>query len=133
RRRTRPFETLATLAPQGEVLVLRSARSARLEARALGLLRRPRPGMTAWVTSLRLDLRELDHLRPALGLLGDELAEFRGRQDQNGAAHVLEPPLDLRIGERGIDLAVEQIDDFRGRLGRRANSGPAAAHIARHR
>jgi hypothetical protein len=32
-----PFETLATLAPQGEVLVLRSARSARLEARALGL------------------------------------------------------------------------------------------------
>jgi len=40
-----PFETLAALAPQGEVLVLRSARSARLEARALGLLRRPRPGM----------------------------------------------------------------------------------------
>lgn len=30
--RTRPFETLASLAPQGEVLVLRSARSARLEA-----------------------------------------------------------------------------------------------------
>ena len=30
--RTRPFETLASLAPQGEVLVLRSATSARLEA-----------------------------------------------------------------------------------------------------
>jgi len=44
-----PFETLprlkAGVAAQGEVLVLRSARSARLEARALGLLRRPRPGM----------------------------------------------------------------------------------------
>jgi hypothetical protein len=35
---------------------------------------------------LRLDLRELDHLRPSLGLLGDELAEFRGRHHQNRAA-----------------------------------------------
>src|SRR5262245_37313685 len=70
--------------------------------------------------SLRSDLRELDHLRPPLGLL-------------NRAAQVLEPPLDLRISEGGIDLAVEQIDDFAGGVGRRANSRPAAPHIAGHR
>src|SRR5262249_35105339 len=72
--------------------------------------------------SLRSDLRELDHLRPPLGLLNDELVEFRRRHRQNRAAQVLEPPLDLRISERGIDLAVEQIDDFAGGAGRRANS-----------
>ena len=71
---------------------------------------------------LRLDVGELDHLRPPLGLLGDELAELRGRHHQNRAAQVLEPPLDLRIGERGVDLAVEQIDDFGRRVGRRADS-----------
>src|SRR5437588_2352573 len=50
--------------------------------------------------SLRSDIRELDHLRPPLGLLRDELAEFRRRHHQNRAAEVLEPPLDLGIGER---------------------------------
>ena len=40
-----------------------------------------------------INLRELDHLRPPLGLLGDELAEFRGRHHQNRAAQVLEPPV----------------------------------------
>ena len=31
---------------------------------------------------LRLDVRELDHLRPLLGLVGDELAEIRRRHQQ---------------------------------------------------
>src|SRR5262245_28998930 len=52
---------------------------------------------------------------------------------RTGLAQALEPPLDLRISERGVDLAIEQIDDFRRSVGRRANSGPAAPHITWHR
>ena len=81
---------------------------------------------------LRLNVRELDHLRPPLGLLSNELTEFRGRHHQNRAAHVFQPSLDRRIGECGIDLAVKQIDDFVRRVGRRADPRPAAAHVAGH-
>ena len=54
---------------------------------------------------------ELDHLGPFLGFVGEELAEFRRRSRSHGPAQVVEPRLDLRIGEAGIDLAVERLDD----------------------
>jgi hypothetical protein len=40
-------------------------------------------GYSARVRSVSLDARELDHLRPLLGFVRDELTEFRGRQWQH--------------------------------------------------
>src|SRR5262249_13850776 len=41
--------------------------------------------------------------------------------------------LDFRVGERGIDLPVELVDDFGRRVSRRANSLPAGRLVARHK
>ena len=83
--------------------------------------------------SIRLDVGELDHLGPPLGLLDDELVEFRWRRRLDRIAQVLEPRLEFRIDKRGVHLAVEQRDDLRRSVRRRADPGPAAADIARHR
>jgi hypothetical protein len=41
--------------------------------------------------SVRLDVRELDHLGPLLGFVGDELAEVAGRSRKRRAAQVGKP------------------------------------------
>src|SRR5262249_52710060 len=66
--------------------------------------------------SLRLDAGELDHLGPLLGIFGDQLTEVGGRAGKRRAAQVGKLRLDFRVGERGINLPVELVDDF----GRRA-------------
>jgi hypothetical protein len=48
--------------------------------------------------SVRLDARELDHLAPLLGLLGDELPEVGGRARKDWAGQFGKPRLDLGIG-----------------------------------
>ena len=77
---------------------------------------------------VRLGAGELDHLAPLLGLIGDELAEVGGRARKHRAAHVGDPRLDLGIGEARIDLLVELVDDFGGRvLGRAEALHPLAS------
>src|SRR5262245_41671305 len=59
--------------------------------------------------SVRLDARELDHLRPFLGFVGDELAEVGGRAWKCGGAPLGKPRLHLGIGKGRVDLRVELV------------------------
>src|SRR3954451_2242568 len=70
--------------------------------------------------SLRLQPRRLDHLRPLLGLFRDQFTEFGRRARQRFAADRGETGFHTGIGDRGIDLLVELIDDCSWRLARRA-------------
>src|SRR5262245_33445304 len=56
--------------------------------------------------SFRLDARELDHLGPLLGFVGNEFPEIGGRERDHGAAEVGKPRLDLGISKAGVDLLV---------------------------
>src|SRR5215470_11967845 len=64
--------------------------------------------------SLCLDARELHHLAPLLGFLGNEPPKVGGRAWKH--TKVGKPRLDLGIGKRGIHLLVEGVDDFGGRI-----------------
>ena len=66
--------------------------------------------------SFRLDVSGPDHLGPLLGFLGNERPEIARRATENNAAEVGELSLQLGIGEAGIDLLVEFIDDLIGRV-----------------
>src|SRR4051812_2863628 len=80
--------------------------------------------------SFALDICGPDHVPPLLSFFGDELGEVRRRDHQRGATQVGEPRLDLRIGKRGIDLAVELVDDLSRRVLGRADTLPTACLIA---
>ena|SRR5215471_896094 len=62
--------------------------------------------------SLNLDAGELDHLGPLLGFVSDELSEFGRRHRHGHAPKVGEPRLKLGVGEDGVDLSVELLDDL---------------------
>src|SRR5262249_7325974 len=66
--------------------------------------------------SLGLDVGRPDHLAPLLGVVGDELSEIDGRADKRRASKVGKPRLHLGIGEAGVDLLVELVDDLRRRV-----------------
>ena len=66
--------------------------------------------------SLRLDAGELDHLAPLLCFGRNMLSELGWRTGKHDGAQVGKLLLDFWVGERGIDLSVELVDDF----GRRA-------------
>src|SRR5262249_35125668 len=74
--------------------------------------------------SLRLDARELHHLGPLLRFRGDEPAEVGGRAPNHRTAQVGEPCLEPGIGEGGVDLAVELVDDLGRRTGGCAHPPP---------
>src|SRR5262249_57955085 len=86
-----------------------------------------RPGNIAL---LRLDARELHHLGPLLGFLGDELAELGRRTRNQRVPEVGKLRLQLGIGESRIDLLVERVDDFGRRPPRRADAIPQACFVA---
>src|SRR5262245_64942781 len=67
------------------------------------------------VGSFWLDAGELNHLGPFLGLIGDELAEIGRRTGEHGTTKLGKPRLDLGIGECGVGVPVELVDDGRGR------------------
>ena len=75
---------------------------------------------------LRLDVRRSDHLSPFLGFRGDEAAKVGGRARNHCTAQIGEPCLKLGIGEGGVDLVVELVDD----LGRRAGGSANAERVA---
>jgi hypothetical protein len=66
--------------------------------------------------SLRLDARELHHLRPLLGFCGDEVDKFVSRTRKRFAAQIGKPRLVLGVSEDGVDLPVELVDNFRRRM-----------------
>src|SRR6516162_9886852 len=82
--------------------------------------------------SLRLDAREPHHLGPLLGFRGDEVAKVGGRARNHCTAQIGEPCLKLGMGEGGVDLVVELVDDFGRRIPRRADAAEGACLIARH-
>jgi hypothetical protein len=76
--------------------------------------------------SLCLDVEGPDDVAPLLRFVGDELAEVVGRTDERCATQIGEPRHHLMIGESGVDLVIELLDDL-GRRGLRcADAGPGA-------
>src|SRR5260370_39847915 len=75
---------------------------------------------------------ELDHLGPLRGFFENKLPEVGGRAREHCRSQVGKPRLDCRVGEAGIDLPVEPVDN----LGRRVLGPPAAIPrgclVARH-
>jgi hypothetical protein len=65
------------------------------------------------------DLGRLDHLSPLLCVLGDEFAEVGGCHRLWNAADLSESRHYLRISEGRINLFVDLVDDFAGRVLRR--------------
>jgi hypothetical protein len=66
--------------------------------------------------SICLDACELDHLAPLFGFLSNEFPEIGGRPPKHRAAQVGKLRLDFQIGKRGVNLPVELVDDFGGRV-----------------
>jgi hypothetical protein len=58
--------------------------------------------------------RELHHLGPLLGFICDEFTEVGGRARKRREAQFRKPRRYLGVGERGIDLLVELVDDLDG-------------------
>src|SRR5262245_51359226 len=82
------------------------------------------------VRSIRLDVCKLDHLAPLLGLVRNELAEIGRRARHHGAAEASKLRLDLAIGEAGVDLSVEHVDDAGGGSFRGAKAKPSVRFVA---
>src|SRR5262249_57467081 len=75
---------------------------------------------------------ELSLLAPLLGFLSCQLAEVSGRTCKHRATEVSEPRFHVGIGESRINLIVELIDDFDGRVFWRADPHPAGRLVAWH-
>ena len=67
-----------------------------------------------------------------LSLVGDKPSEVGWRTRKCRAALVGKPRLELGIGERGVDLLVEPVDDLGGRVLRRTDATPEARLVVRH-
>src|SRR6516225_1624422 len=78
--------------------------------------------MATHLLLLRLDAGGPDHLRPFFGFSGNQRPEIGRRAGNGHAAEVSELGLELGIGETGIDLAIELIDDLGRRVRRRAEA-----------
>src|SRR6516164_9361717 len=82
--------------------------------------------------SLRLDVRELDHLGPFLGFVSNQLAKIDWRARERRAAEVGDARLERGIVEAGVDLLVELVDDLGRRLIGRTDAVPLACLVARN-
>ena len=80
--------------------------------------------------SLRFDVGSPDDLAPFLGFVGDELPEVGGLARNRHAAEVDEPRLHPAVGECRVDLLVELVNDFSGRVPGRTDAVPGARLIA---
>src|SRR5262249_49173113 len=79
--------------------------------------------------SLGLEVGGVDHLSPLLGFFCHERPEIARRATENNAAEGGELSLQLGIGEAGIDLLVEFIDDLIGRVLGRTDPIPATSLV----
>src|SRR2546427_236221 len=69
--------------------------------------------------------------RGEIGLVSDELAEVGGGTGKNRTAEIAEPSLYLGVGEAGIGLLVELLDNLGGRVLGRAEAIHEARLVAR--
>src|SRR6202030_895842 len=81
----------------------------------------------------RLDVGGLDHLGPFLGIADKVLFELRRRAGERDAAEFADPRAERRIGEGGVDLLVEAVDDIGRRLFRRADTEPNRRIVTRQK
>jgi hypothetical protein len=87
--------------------------------------------LETFASSLRLDVGCPDHFTPFLGLPDDEVSEVSGRTREYLTAEISQPRLHLRIGQSGVDLLIELVDD----IGRRVLGCPNAppSNLAQNR
>src|SRR6266851_1825670 len=64
--------------------------------------------------SFRLGARDLDYLAPLLGFVGDELGQIGGGAGEHRGAEFGNPRLHLGGRKRGVDLAVELVNNLGG-------------------
>src|SRR5262245_54575301 len=83
--------------------------------------------------SLRLDVGRPDHLAPLLGLVGNVLAEVGGRHRHWRAAQVEQPGRDLFVGESGVNLVVQLVNDAGRRVLGRDDAEPAGRLVDRNK
>src|SRR5215475_15037565 len=74
--------------------------------------------------SICLRARELDHLAPLLCLFGDKLPKIGGRAGKERPTQIGKLSPQLGIDEARIDLLVELVDNFDGRIIGRTNAVP---------
>src|SRR5262245_58417896 len=67
-------------------------------------------GLPFW--SFHLCARELDHLTPLVGFIGNEFSEICRRAEQRSATEAREPYLHFGVRETGIYFLVQFVDDF---------------------
>src|SRR5262249_22411374 len=72
-------------------------------------------GMWARPPLLRLDVGRPDHLGPLLSFVGNELSKVGERTCEHRTSQVGEALVHVGIGESGIDLLVELLDNLCGR------------------
>src|SRR5262249_36307896 len=89
--------------------------------------------LARYTRSIRLDVGIADHLAPLLGVIDNELAELGGRGCIGLQAQIDEPRLELGAGKRLVHQLVEDGDDLRRRVRRRADPLPTARLVARHK
>src|SRR4029077_20664539 len=82
------------------------------------------PKCSAAGRSLRPDARCLDHLAPLLHLGRHIRAELRRSEDNRRGGDAGKPRFHGWIGQPGIDLAVEPLDDLGWRAARYADTAP---------
>ena len=82
---------------------------------------------------VRFDIRCPDHLAPLLAVLGDELSELCGRARQHHGAKFGKPRLDPGIGESGVDLFVDLVDNLSRRVLGCAEAQPRVRPCSRAR
>src|SRR5215471_11618019 len=82
--------------------------------------------------SICLDARELHHLAPLFGFLGNEPPKVGGWASEQAAAHLGQLRLDLGIGKAGVDFSAEPVDNVDGRVPGCADAEPDARLVARH-
>src|SRR5215510_11363540 len=75
--------------------------------------------------SLRLDVRELDHLGPFFDIFGDELGKLARRvRWHRHNTEIGEPLLNVWVEDRRVGLFVERRNDLRRRAFRDAETNP---------
>src|SRR5262245_52541513 len=80
--------------------------------------------------SIRLDVCELDHLRPLVGIVSNEPPEFRGRtRRQLHASKADDARFDGRVGDGQSNFLAKQINDFGGRISRGTKTNPSTRFV----
>src|SRR5262249_27292196 len=80
--------------------------------------------------SFRLDAGKLERLGPFVDSPRDHACKLGGRASSRRVADLGKSRLQVRIGEAGIDLSVELVDDLGGDIPGNTNSVPAARLVA---